>query len=146
MFHQALLPDYAGYTCHQHYLGGWIASRDQHHGEGGIPSVSQVRGSSKCKASPNPMKTWRYVFPPSTTLFTWFYSNTACVTVAKRCLLGVSSSPHPLPTASHIAHHLHIQTAVRINKHLSRRTHLSHKPLTRIALWQWMNFWVKGRK
>ena len=63
MFHQALLPDYAGYTWHQRYLGGWIASRDQHHGDDGIPSVSQVHCSSKGKASPNPMKTWRYFFP-----------------------------------------------------------------------------------
>ena len=42
------------------------------------------------------------IFPSSTTLFTWFYSNTACVIVAKRLLLGVSSFPYPLPTPPHI--------------------------------------------
>lgn len=97
-----LLPDYVGYTWRQYYVGGQISSRHQHHGGGGILLVSKWHWSSKRKASLNARKMQRHCLPLVLPFSARVYSNAACVLVADRLSLSVSSRPHPLPTTTHI--------------------------------------------
>lgn len=148
-----VLAGLAAWSCwvhqHQYYPRCQMSSRHQHHRSGIILLVWKWLWSWKCKSLIELHKNVEtlFSFPLVLPSSTWFYNNAAVAWWLTDFYL-VSHRPYTLFLQQHASTHTtHVQTNHHENSQRSEwDTHPREKHLTRISLWQWMNFWVKGRQ